>query len=603
MGHKTKKRAVMWSILALLTTAVIVLISSIPTLAATWLTHEFDYRPASYSVRLEPHAKTPTADGITLVGDLYHPRTTSPRPLILVRIPYSNTWRNRLFAQTLGQLWASRGYSVLIQATRGRYDSGGRYVPMLHEESDGQATLDWIAQQSWYNGQIAMWGGSYFGYTQWVLANENNPQLAAIIPQICSTSFYDMFYPGGAFSLESALFWATMSHGKTDIPQTQETLDRGYAGFSVIEADDRAVHDIDFFNDWASNRQKDDDYWQKVDSQNRAQQLTAPALLMAGWYDPFLPSQLDDWQNIQREADPKIAAATRLKIGPWGHAQSVTWPDGTAPRNYRLESIEPSLPWFDQQLKTDKQEFQIAPIQIYVMGKNQWRDEQEWPLARTQYQNYYLHSSGQAHSSLGDGGLSPAPISAALTDQFTYDPSDPVPSIGGTMLGPRSGIVQQNEVEARQDVLVYSTPPLSADLEVTGPVQLILYVSTTAPNTDFTAKLVNVYPDGAAYNVSDGILRQDYPQEDSRNIDETEALATEIQIELWPTSQLFRKGHQIRLEVSSSNYPRFDRNPNSGKFIPTEQQGIIAQQTVHHTESLKSRLILPIISTPSKSEG
>jgi len=586
-----RRKHLLLAALALVVAGLMWAIAHIPAIAATWLAHDFGYRPATHAVRLERRITISAPDGTALLGDLYRPRTADPTPTILVRIPYSKTWRNTLFARTVGHLWASRGYTVLIQGTRGRYESGGDYDPFVHETADGQATLDWIAQQPWSNGKVGMWGGSYFGYTQWVLAHSGNPQLAALIPQICSTRFHAMFYPGGAFSLESALFWATLSYGDRDIPIPQEALQQGYNGFPLLEADDRAIQDIDFFNDWAGNPDADSPYWQAVDGDNRAAQLSAPALLMAGWYDPFLPSQLVDFQKIQAAADPAIAQATRLVIGPWVHASTVTWPDGFKPRNYRLESIEPSLPWFDQHLRGEGNPYP-APVRIYVMGANQWRDEQEWPLARTQYTPFYLHSGGQANSATGDGELRLAAVTEGEgSDRFTYDPNNPVPSAGGTMLGPNSGIRLQNEVEARKDVLVYSTPPLERDTEVTGNIQLTLYVSTTAPNTDFTAKLVDVHPDGSAYNISEGILRRDYPAATE------DATPTEIQIDLWQTSQVFRQGHRIRLEVSSSNYPRFDRNPNTGGFIPTEMEGAIAQQTVYHSANYPSRLILPIIPT------
>jgi len=591
--------------LTLVVVGMIGAIASIPVIAATWLAHDFGYRPPTHRVQLERQITIPAPDGTALVGDLYRPRTAEPTPTILVRIPYTKTWRNTLFARTIGHLWASRGYTALIQGTRGRYESGGRYDPFVHEANDGQATLDWIAQQPWSNGKVAMWGGSYFGYTQWVLAHPGNPQLAALIPQICSTRFHQMFYPGGAFSFESALFWSTLSYGDRDIALPSEAIQQGYAAFPLLEADDRAVQDIAFFNDWAGNPSADAPYWRQVDGDNRAATLTAPALLMAGWYDPFLPSQLADFQQIQAEADRAIAQSTRLVIGPWVHAGTVTFPDGTTPRNYRLESIEPSLPWFDQHLRNEGNPYP-APVRIYVMGANEWRDEQEWPLARTQATPFYLHSNRQANSAAGDGELRLEAVSAENWedrggDRFTYDPQNPVPSAGGTMLGPNSGIRPQNEVEARDDVLVYSTPPLERDTEVTGNIQLTLYVSTTAPSTDFSAKLVDVYPDGMAYNVSEGILRRDYP-----TVSTAEELSltteiqpvTEIQIDLWPTSQVFHQGHRIRLEVSSSNYPRFDRNPNTGGFIPTEMEGAIAQQTLYHSATHPSRLILPLIPSP-----
>ncbi|MEM9450660.1 MAG: CocE/NonD family hydrolase [Cyanobacteria bacterium P01_E01_bin.6] len=607
-----RRKSLLLTLLACLTIGIIVGIASIPAIAAFGLAHDFGYRPATYRVRLERSVTVTAADGTALVGDIYHPQTQEPTPTVLVRIPYSKTLRNTLFSRTIGYLWASRGYTTLIQGTRGRYESGGRYTPFIHETGDGQATLDWISHQPWYDGQVAMWGGSYFGYTQWVLAHPGNPQLAALIPQICSTSFYRMFYPGGAFSLESALFWATLSYGDRDIALAQEDIQKGYEGVPLIEADDRAVQDIDFFNDWAGTPNATDAYWQQVDGDERVKSLNAPALLMAGWYDPFLPSQLDDFQKIRAEADADIAAATRLVIGPWTHARTVTFPDGVTPRNYRLESIEPSIPWFDKHLSpfhTDasaKNRYP-SPVRIYVMGANEWRDEQEWPLARTHDMPFYLHSGGHANGASGDGWLRRDPVNPSEEgdsewDRFIYDPTQPVSSAGGTMLGSRSGIALQNEIEAREDVLNYTTPPLPMDTEITGPIQLILYVSTTAPNTDFTAKLVDVYPDDGAYNVSDGILRRDYPataigNASSSSIDESSV--TEIQIDLWPTSQVFRQGHRIRLEVSSSNYPRFDRNPNTGQFIPTEEDVAIAHQTIYHTDILPSRLILPLIPASS----
>lgn len=434
-----------------------------------------------------------------------------------------------------------------------------------------------------------MWGGSYFGYTQWVLADRINPGLSAFILQICSTDFHQMFYPGGAFSLESALYWAVTSYGKKDIPASPEDLQKGYQGFPLIEADNRAVRDIPFFNDWAIHSEKNE-HWQKIDGQKRTRTLQAPALLMAGWYDAFLPTQIEDFLSIQRDAKPEVANATRLIIGPWAHARTVTFPDKTIPRNYRLESLAPSIPWFDEHLTRDKKTNKlVSPVRIYVMGKNIWRDEQEWPLKRTIYTSYFLHSAGKANSLYTDGVLNLTPPSSQeSTDTYVYNPLNPVPTAGGTMLGPRAGIELQNNIENREDVLVYTTDLLKEDVEVTGPIDLFLHVSTTAANTDFTAKLVDVYPDGSAYNISEGILRRKYNQNSQQ--------PTEIKIQLWPTSQVFFKGHRIRLEVSSSNYPRFDRNPNTGTKIATELNPVSATQVIYHGKNTPSRLILPIIS-------
>jgi hypothetical protein len=556
-----------------------------PSLLAHWI----DSRPPEFAVRIERSAGFTTSDGIQLVADIYHPQRAGPKtPTILVRLPYSKNATNKLFATVAGRMWAERGYTVVLQGTRGRYESGGDYYPLREERRDGIETLDWLARQPWFDGRLGMWGCSYYAYTQWVLADRKNPGPRALLIQECSTDMHGMFYHGGAFSLKSALYWAVMSHGTHDVTPAAETLQRGFNDFPLLDADDRAATEIPFFNDWVLHHERDD-YWARIDGDHRPQRLQAPVLMMAGWYDPFLPTQLDDFCSIGREADPRIAAASRLIVGPWAHAETVTFPDGTAPRNFRLEMFAPSIAWFDQHVMGAAAP-PAAPVRIYTMGTHQWRDEQEWPLARTRYTPYYLHSKGQANTAAGDGTLSQtAPTDNQPTDTFIYDPRDPAPTAGGAMLGQGAGIVPQNDVEARPDVLVYTTAALDDDLEVTGPIHLTLHVATSAPCTDFTAKLVDVYPDGSAYNISDGILRRRYERADA---------STEIKIVLWPTSNVFLKGHRIRLEVSSSNYPRFDRNPNTGGPIATETTPITATQTVRHTALSPSRLVLPIVARP-----
>jgi hypothetical protein len=247
-------------------------------------------REAVYPVERQKSVGFETRDGVSLVADVYRPRTTGKTPTILVRIPFSSTFKNRLAVDTVGEFWASRGYTVVIQGTRGRYKSSGQFYPLLYEAQDGRETLQWLAGQPWFDGRLGMWGGSAFGHTQWVLAAEEAPGPSALMIQIASTSFREMFHPGGAFSLESALFWAARSHGSEDRDPSFEALERGFAGFPLIEADDRAVGDVAFFNDWARHADAGD-YWRRIDGADRARTLKAPVLLMAGWYDPFLPTR------------------------------------------------------------------------------------------------------------------------------------------------------------------------------------------------------------------------------------------------------------------------------------------------------------------------
>lgn len=559
-------------------------------LAPAWLARQLGYCPPQHAVRVHPSAEMLSPDSVRLVADVFRPhRAGAKTPTILVRIPYTSTFQNRLMTRVVGRMWAERGYTVVIQATRGRGRSGGRYEPLLHEREDGLATLEWLSRQPWYDGRVGMWGGSYFGYTQWVLADRVDPGPSALCIQEASTNFYRMFYPGGAFALESALYWACRSYGDRDHTVTEEQLERGSGGLPLIEADERAVRDVDFFNDWASHTERDE-FWKSIDGEGRAARLQAPLLLMAGWYDPFLPTMLEDYAAIQAEARPEVAEASRLVIAPWTHADSLTFQGRPLTENFRYASLKPSIPWFDRHLRGLPVN-PLSPAKIFVMGINRWRSENEWPLARTQYTPFYLHSAGHANSVRGDGILSREPPGESEPpDRYAYDPLDPVPTAGGAMLGMRAGIKLQNAIEERPDVLVYSTTPLSQNLEVTGPVKLVLYITTDAPNTDFTGKLVDVHRDGSAYNISTGIIRRSF------SIQERElGRPVEVEISLWPTSMVFLKDHRIRLEVSSSNYPHFDRNPNMGTYIPTERRTRNANQVVFHSEAYPSRMILPIV--------
>jgi putative CocE/NonD family hydrolase len=549
-------------------------------------------RPAEYAVRVDHEVPMTTSDGVRLKAELYHPVTDKPMPTILVRLPYSRSFKADIGLAVVGRYWASRGYHVMVQASRGRHGSGGEFYPLRDERRDGIETLRWLAQQPWYDGRLGMWGGSAFGYTEWALADQKDPGPSALMIQIASSHFHEMFYPGGAFSLESALYWALRSRSVKDEHPSAAQLDRGVNGFPMIQADDRAAGDIAFFNDWASHPDADA-YWKAIDGEQRARSLTAPVLLIAGWSDPFLPSQLRDFEAIRAQADPRVARESRLIIGPWSHAESVRFPDGTTGDAYRQASLGPSIPWFDHLLLGRPLDHSLtAPVRLFVMGENVWRDEQDWPLARARPTIYFLRGAGHANTARGDGLLSlEPPVDIEPSDTYVYDPKNPVPSLGGAMLSTRAGIREQSKIERRADVLIYSTEPLTTDAEVTGPVSATLYVETTVVNTDFTVKLVDVHPDGKVFNVSDGILRRAYSKADG-----AVAAAEAITIELWPTSMLFKQGHRIRIEVSSSNFPRYDRNTNTGRDAATDGSPVVAMQTIHHSPQQLSSIMLPIIA-------
>ncbi len=562
------------------------------------------YRRAEYAVRIE-RAQMLTSDGAKLVAEVYRPVHTAHSPTVLVRIPFTKSLKNQLFANLFGRAWAERGYTVVIQGTRGRYDSSGKFYPLTFERKDGTETLQWLEKQSWFNGQIVTWGGSTFGHTQWAICDRKSPGPLAMNVYLSSTDFYDMFYPGGAFSLQSALSWAINSGGDKDLPDwpSVDKIVRAAKPLPLVEADRRATgHEISFFRDWALHRTRDS-YWETVDGKERIRSLNAPVLLMAGWYDPFLPGQLRDFTAIGQSTNSRVRDNSRIVIGPWCHGNDVVFPEGKQD-NFRASTIRDSLDWFDTMTGTSNgkginaqttERRTTSPVRIFVAGTNKWRDENEWPLARTRYTSFYLHSAGKANGDADGGELDTQMRSDEPADTYVYDPSNPTPTAGGPVIGKGSGIAVQNKIESRADVLIYTTPPLKADLEVTGNVALQLYVSSTASSTDFAAKLVDVYPDNKSYNVCDGIRRCSFNGLTSPATKTNSNNVNEMKIELWPTSRVFKKGHRLRLEVSSSNFPRFDRNLNTGDNDPLSTRTVTARQTIYHDRVYPSSLILPVI--------
>jgi putative CocE/NonD family hydrolase len=559
----------------------------IGTLIAAWIFYQIlptivaskiGMRRAIYSVRIDKKVPIKTSDGTLLLADIYKPEKLSKAPTILVRIPLDNNFKGLFMSNLIGRLWAERGYNVVVQGVRGRYFSTGNHVPFKNERQDGISTLKWLNKQPWHNGKCGMWGGSYFGYTQWVLSDQDSLGLSAMMTQISSSSNYDMFYNGGAFSYQSALFWVTRSYSTIDLPLNNKQLNPGFNGAPLISADRRVVGNIPFFKAWVTHENKDA-YWIAVDGVDRAKNIKVPILMMDGWYDPYLTSQIRDFENVSSNANKNIGSQSELIIGPWAHAETIIMPDGYNDGNYRLASIAPSIDWFDRTLYSMPIK-QLGRVKLFVMGINKWRYENEFPLNRTLYTSYYLSLAKQ------NGSLSPITQTQNLVKSYIYDPEKPLHSLGGSVLGEGAGPYDQRESEMRKDVLTFNTSPLNVNTEVTGKIKLLLYVSTDVKNTDFVAKLTDVYPDGRVYNISEGIIRRTFHGKDS---------VEKIEIELNPTSNVFLKNHRIGLEVTSSNYPRYSLNYNTGGNQYNETKGIAAEQKVYFGTGYPSQIILPII--------
>jgi len=574
------------------------------------------------NIVIEKNVMVAMRDGVHLAADVYRPVEEGQHPVLLMRLPYNKDLPGRLaaFVSTAFRA-AQQGYVVVLQDCRGRFASEGEFYPQFDDANDGVDTIHWIVEQPWANGKVGMIGGSYLGFTQWLLAKEHPEALRAIAPQVTTSNYYQtpMRHEGGVFEL-GVLFWALSM-----VPEeVQRRMRQGQASREQMGAIMQAMRDpsalmahlplVDqpllrefapWYLDWL-NHPTYDDYWKRIAHSEYYEQLTVPALNMGGWYDLFLGGTLANYVGMKQRGGSVVARAhQRLVIGPWSHTNDMGMFSersyGLAASSAAIDLEGMQLRWHDHWLKGEENGVeQDKPVKIFVMGLDQWRDEDDWPLPDTQYRPYYLHSGGHANSATGNGTLSPDAPAEEPEDVYLYDPRHPVPTVGGAILidlAPVEGPRDQRAVEVREDVLCYSTPVLEKPVEVTGPIALVLYISSSARDTDFTGKLVNVYPDGRAEILTDGILRARYRE----SFTEAKLLEPgqiyELRLDLWATSNLFKAGHRIRLEVSSSNFPRFDRNTNTGGVIErqTEKDLVQAVNRIYHDAAHPSHLILPII--------
>ncbi len=554
---------------------------------------------AATDVRIELDLKVPMRDGVLLSADVYRPLSVERVPAVLCRTIYDNQepryveWAYR-FAQA--------GYAAVIQDCRGRYDSEGVWTPYLCEIEDGFDTQQWLGAKPWCDGQIGTFGISYLGFTQILPAPLRSPHTKALVPIANQEDNYGLIYcDGGALQLQTAMHFGWIG-GRTCQTQSWQLVDRArlYARLPLLSALD--VIDRPIYRTFLQHPTFDE-YWKSYTLKGKYEQVQAPALFITGWYDNLVHEVFKTFRGWRHEAGTEAARAqTKLLVGPWTHTLigsaehfgDVDFGPGAA---VDLPALH--LRWYDQRLKgIDTGIDQEGPVRLFVMGANTWRTEQEWPLARTRYTRYYLHSRGRANSLFGDGVLSPTPPDDEPADIFWYDPRDPVPTLGGqSLLLEDSGPRDRRPVERRDDVLVYTTPPLAEDVEVTGPVSVTLYAESSAPDTDFTATLVDVHPNGKAIHLCEGIVRARFRDSLEHPAPIEPGQVYEYTLSLWETSNRFLAGHRIRLEVSSSNFPRFSRNLNTGEDQATSTRMEVAQQTVLHTGRFPSFVLLPIIPT------
>jgi putative CocE/NonD family hydrolase len=537
-------------------------------------------------------------DGVTLSADIYRPATTDRVPIVLARTPYTKG-REATAAHIpypeQGRWWANRGYAFVIQDVRGRGDSdGGPFYPLVHEAADGFDTLDWLGKQPWSSGRVGMIGSSYLGWVQVYAAAEQSPYLKAIVPTVTPPD-PDRNWPRnyGVMYLPS-VGWAADVEGRTE--QAMPDFESLFPKLPLLTLDTVMGRNLPVWRDWVTHPAHDP-YWEPQRYQEKLLKAKVPAMHVGGWYDSVSVGITENFVNVsQHGPDAETRRQQRLLMGPWEHGINSDRRLGDIDfgSDALIDFVGAELRWFDHWLKgINNGVDRDPPVRVFLMGANRWIEENEWPIARTNYVKYFLHSKGKANSTSGDGELSRAERAAESADHFRYDPANPVPFVNLFKLGGSTS--DYREVEKRPDVLVYTTEPMSEPTRVCGPIKVKLFAASSALDTDWTARFLDVHPDGYAQRLQDGLIRARYRHDNGKQELLKPGETYEYDIDLWAICTELGKGHRVRVEISSSMFPFFARNLNTGGDLATETRPVIAQQTVLHDSEHASYLVLPIV--------
>jgi uncharacterized protein len=511
------------------------------------------------------------ADGTVLLADRwYSPATLHSAPVLLVRSPYG-----RQQFGVLGRLFAERGYQTVVQSVRGTFDSGGIFDPFRHERDDGRATLAWIEEQPWFTGRAAAFGPSYMGLTQWALIPDAPAFLHALALQITASDVRTAaVFPGESFSLETGAFWVQLMEVQDKglgrylwaMATSRRRLAPAYRTLPLRDADLATFgHRVPYFQDWLDHTGPADPWWDSVDFSKHAAQ-SPPASLLGGWFDLFLPAQIDDFVRLRR-----AGRDARLTVGPWTHSG----PGAVA------AGVRDTLEWFDIHLGGRPDRSRRQRVRLFVMGSNRWMEAADWPPPFTP-QRWYLGPGGTlSPEPPGDGGP---------PDTYRHDPANPAPGLGGATLDmTRAGSKNQRRREARSDVLVYTSSPLTKEVTVAGPVEADVWIRSSRPYFDVFVRLCDVDPSGRSRNISDGILRID-PGRCKSGLDGV----WKVGVRMWPTAMTFKAGHKLRIQVSSAAHPLFARNTGSGEPIGTATRLMPSEQHLYHDREHLSAITLPV---------
>jgi putative CocE/NonD family hydrolase len=510
----------------------------------------------------------PMPDGVTLLADRYAPAGTTSAPVVLIRTPYG---RSGLLSKLFGGTFARHGLQTVVQSTRGSFGSGGEFRPFHLEREDGLATAGWLRAQPWCDGRLAMAGASYLGHTQWAVGPYLDPPLAAMCLGITASEFVSTFYPGGVLAVDNMVSWSAMigrqeqRFGAFPNPLQTRRTRRAMAHLPLSGADVAAIgKPVRFLQDITEHFVPDDGYWAMSDHSAEAGKLDVPVSMVTGWWDLFIGSQLRDFRELA-----EAGKQPRITIGPWSHGE---------PASMR-PMISDQLGFLRAHLLGDRTSLQRAPVRLFLQGAGTWLDFESWPPPAT---------ATPAHLR-PIGGLGESVAEDARPTTFTYDPADPTPAVGGPLLMGESKQRDNQEVEARPDVLVFTGEPLPSDLDLIGEVSATVHVRTDLGYADVYVRLCDVDAGGVSRNVTDGILRlrPGFPQADADGV-------VTAEVTLDPTAYRFRRGHRLRVQVAGGAFPRFARNHGTDQPITEAVHGKPCHFEIFHDAARPSRLTLPV---------
>jgi putative CocE/NonD family hydrolase len=557
---------------------------------------------ATPELKIEFNRRVPMRDRTELSADIYRPVGEGKFPVILNRTPYTKAGGSTF---KIAQYFTSHGYVYVAMDVRGRGDSDGTFEPYRHDGQDGYDAIEWLAVQSWSTGKVGTIGGSYNGRIQWLTAIQQPPHLTAMIVLASPSDPFVEWPTGQPLPMDISWYHFTAGH----VLQNMEVVDwkKLYEHLPLITMDEAMGRPNRFWKEEVEHA-KLDSWWEDLRYQNKYDRVRVPVLNISGWYDDEQVGTPLNYIGVTTKGSPAIRNSQKLLVGPWPHAINSTTKLGTVEFGPTavIDMNAYWLRWFDQWLKgSDSGFMKEPPVRIFVMGENVWRDENEWPIARTQWTKYFLHSNGQANTLSGNGTLSSAGPASEPTDSYSYDPANPVKFITDPSFAQIGGPDDYREVEQRADVLVYTSDALTEDMEVCGPLRVHLSAASSARDTDFMAKLIDVWPNGFAQRLNDGMVRARFREGmDKPSLIEPGRVYS-YDLDLWNTCQLYQKGHRIRVEVSSSAFPKYDRNLNTGEALGQTTRMAVAQQKIFHDREHPSYVILPIVprTTSARPNG